>query len=416
MSGRSGVDLYLKCLQLILRHQIWYLIKGEGLTAELETVVFDLWSLRVAQLGDRIENDNPGFDSQSQSQTFSTLDSDESGTEAEKSKARSKRRKRIQLDDLPSLLDCLALCYLGILTLRLPVTPGDIHTWVTDGKLAYQRAIKYLPLMMKDRLPSTYHAALDPDAVLQYSRFYTVTTDLQIIFMEQHKIVWPPLNHPLILFRYLKELGLPLELYDATLRLARFLDYDFTPHQSDKKRVGIQHLPEAQLVGCLVVCTKLLYPFDNEQRHPRLPSEPTAVVLDWDDWARQIRAAKDRQRGGTNRFSGEELAHLQEKDILSMQPDQLDQYLDFYANLFLENAEIQRAKDTNDFRNHLYQMFPTEDEQGTGRLSDNSSPEDALKMVQGVHNNFTRVKAVRDAAVSVVQNRARFVGSGKVIL
>jgi RNA polymerase I-specific transcription initiation factor RRN7 len=397
LSGRSGVDLYLKCLQLILRHQIWYLIKDKGLPTELETVVFDLWSLRIAQLGDKIASDSQGFDSQSQSQAFSTLDSDESGTETEKSTARSNRKIRTKLGGLPSLLDCLALCYLGILTLRLPVTPGDIFTWTTDGKLAYQRAIKYLPLTMKDRLPSTYHAALDPDTLLKYSRFYTATTDLQMSFMEQHKIVWPPLNHPLLLFRYLKELGLPVELYDATIRLAGLLGYNFTLHQADNRRFGIRHLPEAQLVGCLVVCVKLFYPFDNKQRHPKLPSEPTAVVLDWGDWARQVKAAKDRQRGETDRFTGEELVSLQDKDIFSMQPGQLDQYLDFYADTFLDNAEIQRTRENDDFRNALYQMFPTEGEQDSSQLPHGLPSEDGLKMVQSVHSNMRAMTTVDDA-------------------
>jgi hypothetical protein len=57
-SGRQGLDLYLKCLQLILRHQIWFLVHEKGLPSELETVIFDLWALRITQLGDRIANDS----------------------------------------------------------------------------------------------------------------------------------------------------------------------------------------------------------------------------------------------------------------------------------------------------------------------------------------------------------------------
>jgi RNA polymerase I-specific transcription initiation factor RRN7 len=386
-----------------LRHQLWFLTTDRGLPAELEVIVFDLWTLRVAQLGDKIASDSQDFDSQSQSQTFSTLDSDESGTETEKSTARPTRKRDEKLGALPSLLDCPALCYLGIVTLRLPITPGDIYTWITDGKMVYQRAIRCLPLNMKDRLPSTYHAALDPDTLLKYNRFYEATTGLQMSLAKQHHIVWPRLNHTLLLFRYLKELGLPLELYDATNRLAGLLGYDFSMHQINNRRFSVRCLPEAQLIGCLVVCVKLFYPFDNKKRHPKLPSEPSAVALDWSEWAIQVKAVKDRQRGGRDRLTGEQLANLQEEDILSMHPDQLDQYLDFYDLTFIDDAEIHRTRQNDDFRNAMYYMFPTDGEPGSD-LPESVPSEDELETVQSVHSNMTTRTAVHDA------------GAGKYIL
>jgi RNA polymerase I-specific transcription initiation factor RRN7 len=107
--------------------------------------------------------------------------------------------------------------------------------------------------------------------------------------------------------------------------------------------------------------------------------------------------AKDRQRGETDRFTGEELVSLQDKDIFSMQPGQLDQYLDFYADTFLDNAEIQRTRENDDFRNALYQMFPTEGEQDSSQLPHGLPSEDGLKMVQSVHSNMRAMTTVDDA-------------------
>jgi RNA polymerase I-specific transcription initiation factor RRN7 len=358
--GPRGFDLYLKCLQTILQRQVWFLTKDRGLPIELEAVTRDLWSLRIAQLGDRIASqDEESSESHSQQQVFSTMDSEDDATDNEKGHLRDTKGKRsMRLSAAPNLNDCLVLCYLGILTLRLPFTPGDVYAWVTDGKLAYRRAIKLLPLDMRDRLSPGYHAVLDPRASLTYTRFYKTLTDLQLSYSKDHGIIWPALNVPLLLFRYLKELALPLELYDATKRLGDLLGYDFAPHYDGKKRLSIRHLAEAQLVSCIIICIKILYPLDNEKRYPKSSSESTAAMMNWQAWREQMQAAEEARRGGGGRLTTEELARVQGKDILLMGAEEMDQYLDFYADAYLDDAEIQRTKDVDDFQNALYDLFP----------------------------------------------------------
>ncbi|EOA86215.1 uncharacterized protein SETTUDRAFT_110134 [Exserohilum turcica Et28A] len=289
--GPQAFDLYLKCLQLVLRHQLWFLVRDKGLPAELEALVYDLWSLRIAQLEDKIaSNEDPSSNPQSQSQVFNTLESGDDATDTEKGHVSSMMRKRDRrLSTAPNLNDCVLLCYLGITTLRLPFTPGDLYAWVADGKLAYCRAIKLLPLAMRDRLPPTYRANLDPIAPLTYTRFYRTLTDLQTSYDADHGILWPPLNFSLLSYRYLRELALPLELYAATKRLGDLLGYDFAPHYEGKKRLGIRHLPEAQLVSCIIVCIKILYPFDQEQRQWGLSTQHTMTAMNWDVWCKEMR-------------------------------------------------------------------------------------------------------------------------------
>jgi RNA polymerase I-specific transcription initiation factor RRN7 len=396
--SRRALDLYLKCLQLILRHQVWFLIQEKGLPSELETVIFDLWALRIAQLSEKIASRDQ--ENESQSQVYNTLESEDDDTNNhERGTISTPKGRDKKLQRTPNLYDCLALCYLGISTLRLPMTPGDIYAWVTDGGMAYSRAIKLLPLAMKDRLPSTYHAILDPQTMMNYQRFYTTLTNLEISFEKDHGMQWPPLNAPLLLFRYVKELALPLEVYDATLRLGDLLGYTFVFRYDGRQNLGVRHLPEAQLIGCLILCVKLFYPFDKVRRAPQSSSEPTAVVMNWKRWCEHMTAAKKEQREGNPGFTTEELTKLRESDVFEMRPDQLDQYLDFYADTFLDDAEIQRTKDNDDFRNALYGFFPIEgkEKHAPVQLSDPISHEKRLEVVSAVHSSMkAAAAAVRD--------------------
>ncbi|KAF2821144.1 hypothetical protein CC86DRAFT_470897 [Ophiobolus disseminans] len=391
-SGRRAFDLYLKCLQLILRYQVWFLIQEKGLPSELETVVFDLWALRIAQLGDKIASESQ--EDESQSQVFNTLESEESATDNERGTLSTPKCRDKTLIGAPNLYDCLVLCYIGTSTLRLSITPGDIYAWTTAGKLAYRRAIKLVPLAMRDRLPPSFHAVLDPPKLLGHRRFYTTLTNLEISLEKDHGILWPPLNVPLLLFRYIKELALPLELYDATLRLADLLGYNFAFQYDGRKTLGLRHLPEAQLIGCFVLCTKLFYPFDKIRRSPKSSSEPAVTVVDWNKWCKHMHAAKKKQQNSTSEFTPEELIKVQEDDILELKPVQLDEYMDFYTETFLDDAEIQRTKNNDDFRNALYNMFPIDSNEPRpqNQTVDQSPHEKNLETVRAVHNDVkTRV-------------------------
>ncbi|EUC32493.1 hypothetical protein COCCADRAFT_27029 [Bipolaris zeicola 26-R-13] len=404
--GTQAFDLYLKCLQLILRHQIWFLVQNKGLPAELETVVYDLWALRIAQLESRIaSNEDPNADSQPQPQTFSTLESEDDLTDTEKGHVHGKKRKRGKmLSTAPNLNDCLLLCYLGIKTLRLPVTPGDIHAWVTDNKLPYWRAIKLVPLSMRDRLLPVYRAVLDPSAPFTYTRFYRLLTDLQISYGADHGIIWPPLNVPLLLFRYLKELALPLELYGATRCLAELLSYDFAPHYENKKRMGIRYIAEAQLASCLIVCTKLLCPFSSDQLCWRFSAGKTVAVMNWDVWCKEMSGVNDKDTD-TGRFTTEEMAKLQNEDVFSMGSEDMDRYLDFYADAFLDDAAIQRTKRTDYFREALFDMFPIEKE--TKHPTKSSYPKLSLQqelgVVKSVHSMMATIPNTEDDSGQILR-------------
>ncbi|KAJ4289005.1 hypothetical protein N0V90_011347 [Kalmusia sp. IMI 367209] len=390
--GAKGADLYVKCLQLILRHQLAFLIHKKGLTTELETVVQDLWTLRISQLGNKIRSESQELGS---SQVFSTQESD---TEAEDDPLFLPSRKK-KLQENPTLIDCLALCYLGTMTLRLPVTPGDIYTWTTEEDMPYSNAMRLLSPAMKNRLQATHQGALSPNSLLNLRRFYTSLANIEVGFEMKFSILWPPLNVPVLLFRYLKDLALPLELYDAAMKLGEYLGYDFALHITAKQKLNIADLPEAQLMSCLVICVKLIFPFDDTIRHPKSVSEPAATAVNWAEWSKLMQEAKAEARGGRLQYTTQELTKLEEKDVFDMSNHQLDQYLDFYLTNFLDDTYLQPNGAVDDFHAALYDMFPVTAGGAYQRQQPPTDSQSAMKfqLVRDVHRTTREVRAIADA-------------------
>ena len=152
LTGQAGKSLYLEALQLILRNQIAFLVREKGHREEVETVVRDLWDLRIRgfesaktdtdnETGDELEL----FSSQPTKTGDQSDDADEGG-DILKSKARAQswdpRRKGAW--PMPRVIDTLALCYLGCLLLKMPTRIGEIFRWADDGHMPYKRAVSLL--------------------------------------------------------------------------------------------------------------------------------------------------------------------------------------------------------------------------------------------------------------------------------
>lgn len=143
-SGREATQLFLQCYQLVLWKQVKWLIDMKGLPSELETVVRDLWSVRlriVKYLGEGdVELSSGGA-----ALLSSTSDQEGTGTETEERESgggSSRRNRRIAKQErMPKLIDSLALCYLGTLLMRLPVTLGEFQRWTEQEDLVFVRAV-----------------------------------------------------------------------------------------------------------------------------------------------------------------------------------------------------------------------------------------------------------------------------------
>ena len=150
LSGREGRELYLECYQLLLWKQCHWLVSVKGFPSELETVVRDLWGLRVRSLGEeRVEKDGYGSGSGMSTLDYSTSEGETnsdattgrslwSGT-SRKSVTETKRK-------LPRLIEMLALCYLGTLLMRLPTSLGELFKWASNEEMVFTRAVSYISM------------------------------------------------------------------------------------------------------------------------------------------------------------------------------------------------------------------------------------------------------------------------------
>jgi RNA polymerase I-specific transcription initiation factor RRN7 len=145
LTGAAGKKLYLEALQLILRNQLLWLINERNHRTELETVVRDLWDLRIR-----------GSSSLGPEESTSTGDLAmfSSQPQAEENEPALRSKVRAQSWDpgrgsnwpLPKVPDTLALCYLGCLLLHIPTRVGDLIRWANNGSIPYKRAVgKPLP-------------------------------------------------------------------------------------------------------------------------------------------------------------------------------------------------------------------------------------------------------------------------------
>lgn len=113
------MKLYLESYQLILRKQCKALIQTFDLPAELEQIVKDLWSLRLRLLANRLDT------ASDEAAVFSSQATSDAETASQSTRGRRERMSSSK--KIPTLIDSLGLCYLGMILLRLPISLGDFH-------------------------------------------------------------------------------------------------------------------------------------------------------------------------------------------------------------------------------------------------------------------------------------------------
>ena len=97
------------------------LVHDKGFPTELENVVCNLWALRL-QLVDGKQGELFEFETESRMYSSQT---EASETEDEPAEKVGKREK-----EMPTLIDILGLCYMGMILLRLPASLGELHRYL----------------------------------------------------------------------------------------------------------------------------------------------------------------------------------------------------------------------------------------------------------------------------------------------
>ncbi|KAL4789469.1 hypothetical protein BDV19DRAFT_374058 [Aspergillus venezuelensis] len=339
--GQQAHRLFLDTYQLILWKQCHALVNTRGFPPQFENIVRDLWALRletyakiIASIGG--EDSQPEFFS---SQPASARED----TETEAFMPNSKLVK------WPRLIDTVALCYLGALLMRLPVSVGDFHQMVLRSDIPYNRAFNHVPHDMKDRLPPEYIALLETTRLLKAEDLHNAVFDLLLYYQRQFKVQFPPLNTPSLLYRLIRRLALPVDIYPVTKRLQSLIGFTFKYPTKIVGRKKPLDKPELQLVTLVVIATKLLFPFDDVERHPTSAQEPAVQAVNWEAWA-DIQKHFDNRDASAGRIGKGKEILVNEGDVLKMTPDQLDEYMDWYESSWIENSS--KGTDT------LAAMFP----------------------------------------------------------
>lgn len=365
----------------------------------------DLWALRLQKVQTRIAYESETDTEAPSSQVFSSQ-SESEATSASRSTRRSRKQKERVHEGAPRLLETVALCYIGVLFLRIPVTIADMHRWVNDGQLLYYRTIREVPLGMRERLPPRYQAQLDPQDLLGASSLHEQALKLLKTFHADLGMSPPVLNLPLILYRWMRELMLPLEVYAGTKRLAQLLDINFEVSITAKAaRLSAWQYPEARLMAVLIVATKLLFPFDDTERYTLSSNDLSTVSMDWHAWMKQTQRRRDSMPGGET-LSFEEAFNFDDAGCRAASDDKLDAYLDWYEDNIATEDIRERGKASKDaeLRRAMFAMFSTQDRsrrsiQGQSSAETYPSSDARLRKVQ----SKLRPRAVHDSRSSDVE-------------
>ncbi|KAG6041670.1 hypothetical protein E4U41_002944 [Claviceps citrina] len=286
LAGQEGKTLYLEAVQLLLRKQVEFLVRKKGHKVELETVVRDLWDLRIRGYGASFQDNDL---SESEPETFSSQPvAAGSGVNLSwnsASRAQSWDPERGIDWPLPRLPETIALCYLGCLLLKIPTRLADLQNWVLYEAMPYTRAYMELPVEMQRRMPTAYaHALKLPMALgLRGHDLCQTVMDAALSYKLNYEMTFPEMNFFPMLVQYTKELALPVEVISFTKRLVATLNYSFQFPAIKAKIFPFDH-PELRLVAFLAVSTKLCFPLHRGQYSSLASLRHPMPRFDWERW------------------------------------------------------------------------------------------------------------------------------------
>ncbi|KAI7119099.1 hypothetical protein KC352_g33403 [Hortaea werneckii] len=197
------------------------------------------------------------------------------------------------------------------------------------------------------------------------------------IFGAEFGMAMQPINSTLVLYRWVRELALPIEVYAATQRLAHTLelDFSFTSRSKMKRNETVLQYPEVHLMAVVVVATKLLFPFDDIKRYPGSASDLSALSLKWSAWVDlHSQSQEDPKPSGT--LSYEQSMSFSQLDAAQAAGERLDEYMDWFEhNIASEDVRErgQAGKDA-DFRRALFQLFPVNGEETDADRRNSKAP------------------------------------------
>lgn len=117
------------------------------------------------------------------------------------------------------------------------------------------------------------------------------------------------------------------------LRDSLHLNFSFA--SSTGKRKSQLDIPEIKLISLLVVAVKIIFPFDEAKRYSYSTLDPAAQSIDWNTWVKLFR--KQRENRVNKKLNPEKAIAVTEGDILNMDNQQLDDYMDWYEKMWISD-------------------------------------------------------------------------------
>ncbi|KAK4231292.1 putative ribosomal protein [Podospora fimiseda] len=361
LSGNEARKLYLECLQLLLRKQTVWLMKEKGFHRELESVCRDLWLMRVKDfpgLQKRKEGEEKGGQSAGGGggddgmAVFSSQDVEEEKNEDDSGvdKKRKSRSWSSEIWALPGVMDTLGIVYLACLLRGEPVRIGDVWGWARSNQMPFLAAIEYVPKDWRDRLPGWAHSSL----LTRYARFkgselHRSVMALMLGYKENHGMEFPTIRPAPLLWLYVRDLALPLELHPFTQRIYTLLGWQlsFPTRRVSHGRHILLDIPDVLLISSLIVATKLGCPFDDIRRYPRDYNDPLCVKMNWELWQAEFQKQSDK------RLAIPDYEHTDPKAIWSMEKKDIVELLTWFQ-------ETRLKKRTTD-ETEIDRLFPLKD-------------------------------------------------------
>jgi RNA polymerase I-specific transcription initiation factor RRN7 len=350
-----------------------------------QELVQALWEQRVNALADKIDDATVT--------TFEmSMPTSEAESEVEGDAATQTRN--IKLDEIPSVIQTVALCYLGIYILRIPVYIGDILRWMKNKWLPYIGAIDMLPPDLRFRLSPVSINYLKDNGKLSAQRLQSKTNQLFMAYQKGLGLEIPHLNVPLCLYRLIEELALPLDVYPAVRKLAGLLKYTF-PYPTSTGNAWMNTTPDKQLAAFVVVAVKLLYSFDTRIRNPTTATEPSVLAIDWKNW-RKVRKARQKTLENENIMTHEQAQKMTENEILQMDKDKVDQYMDWFTENWAKPGEAYASVSEDVFVQAMFKFFPIDNRVAkVAPLDLDKNKEATLQSIHEVQGNLIS-RAVRE--------------------
>ncbi|CAJ0551230.1 Ff.00g111600.m01.CDS01 [Fusarium sp. VM40] len=314
LTGQAGKNLFLEC------HR-----------EELETVVRDLWDLRIRGSGS-LAVDKETQPDEGLAVFSSQPEEPEKDDIPKKQGARAQSWNPEQNADwpMPRMIDTLALCYLGCLLLRVPTAIGELCLWANSGRIPYKRSYYDLPQEMQDRLPSAYTRALKYPlrSSLKGIDLHNAVLDLALSYHHNYEMIFPTINDTPTLVHFVRQLALPVETLVTARGILSMMKFSSQLPIEQSRRFHIDY-PEILLIAAVVVAAKLCFPLGRHSPLLQVTSTEHNIRFNWTKWHKGVQELIDASKAPGKEPSFDEVTTDQ---VASMTTEELDRYFAHIAS------------------------------------------------------------------------------------